>query len=545
MAAVTCSSLVLSGADQQRASTSARSSFAAGASGPLRVAYLQQGRQQRQWQHLRRRAAVAQSAATTAAPPSTPVQPAGPGGRGPTYDASAPLSPSKVLFTDIELPLYDPAEQTVFDVIVVGSGPAGLAVADRVAAGGFQVLIVDPNPRAPWVNNFGVWIDEFELMGLADCLDVTWDKALVHLDATPEGKRYLARPYGRVDRPKLKRRLLERSIAGGVRFYEAKAQRVRHGGGRSTLELDGGVQVSGSLVVDATGHSRKLVEFDKPFNPGYQGAYGIVVEVESHPFEVDTMLFMDWRDDHLDAHPDIKERNAKLPTFLYAMPFSPTKIFLEETSLVARPIIPFPELKLRLEKRMQHLGIKVLSVEEEEFCAIPMGGCLPARPQRVIGVGGTAGMVHPSTGYMVSRVLGAAPLIADAIIDQLSSVSDKATDAHLGRAPRSEAEADAMAAAVWAAMWPVQRLRQREFFEFGMEVLLKLDLAETREFFAAFFSLSAYHWHGFLSSRLSFISLIGFGLSLFAKSSNAARLNLLQKGLPGLIVMLSRLATLK
>lgn len=53
-------------------------------------------------------------------------------------------------------------------------------------------------------------------------------------------------------------------------------------------------------------------------------------------------------------------------------------------------------------------------------------------------------------------------------------MSDKATDAHLGRAPRSEAEADAMAAAVWAAMWPVQRLRQREFFEFGMEVRVGL-----------------------------------------------------------------------
>lgn len=48
---------------------------------------------------------------------------------------------------------------------------------------------MDPNPRAPWVNNYGVWIDEFELMGLADCLDVTWDRAVVHLDATPEGKR--------------------------------------------------------------------------------------------------------------------------------------------------------------------------------------------------------------------------------------------------------------------------------------------------------------------------------------------------------------------
>lgn len=44
---------------------------------------------------------------------------------------------------------------------------------------------------------------------------------------------------------------------------------------------------------------------------GYQGAYGITVEVESHPFDCGTMLFMDWRDDHLDASPDVKARNEK------------------------------------------------------------------------------------------------------------------------------------------------------------------------------------------------------------------------------------------
>lgn len=38
------------------------------------------------------------------------------------------------------------------------------------------------------------------------------------------------------------------------------------------------------------------------------------------------------------------------------------------------------------------------------------------------------------------------------------------------------------------------RLRQREFFTFGMAVLLKLDLKETRQFFSAFFSLSDFHW---------------------------------------------------
>lgn len=67
---------------------------------------------------------------------------------------------------------------------------------------------------------------------------------------------------------------------------------------------------------------------------------------------------------------------------------------------------------------------------------------------------------------------------------------------------------------------------------FGMEVLLKLDLARTREFFSAFFALSDFHWRGFLSSQLDFVQLFVFGLSLFAKSSNQVRLDLIQAGFP-------------
>ena len=87
-----------------------------------------------------------------------------------------------------------------------------------------------------------------------------------------------------------------------------------------------------------------------------------------------------------------------LPTFLYAMPFSPTRVFLEETSLVARPAVGFPELRARLRARLAHMGVFVTAIEEEEYCLIPMGGVLPRLPQRVLGIGGTAGMVHPSTG---------------------------------------------------------------------------------------------------------------------------------------------------
>lgn len=65
--------------------------------------------------------------------------------------------------------------------------------------------------------------------------------------------------------------------------------------------------------------------------------------------------------------------------------------------------------------------LQVKKIVEEEYCLIPMGGTLPKRDQRTIGVGGTAGLVHPSTGYMVARTLGAVPQLADRIVDELAS----------------------------------------------------------------------------------------------------------------------------
>ncbi|BDA46459.1 Lycopene beta cyclase, chloroplastic [Coccomyxa sp. Obi] len=427
------------------------------------------------------------------------------------------------------------------ELVIAGAGPSGLAVAERVSQAGYKVCVIDPSPLAAWPNNYGVWVDEFRAMGLDDCLDHIWDRAEVFLDSSPTGRKELARPYGRVDRAKLKRMLLQRCIAHGVMFQEARVEGVDHADGRSEVVCSDGTRISGCMVLDATGHARKLVEYDKPFNPGYQGAYGILAEVESHPFPTDAMLFMDWRDDHTAETPEMQESNSKLPTFLYAMPFSKTRVFLEETSLVARPAVPFLVLKERLEARMAKYGIKIKSIEEEEYCLIPMGGVLPRLPQRVLGIGGTAGMVHPSTGYMVSRMLGAAPVLADAIVEQLCAASDAAAQSHRPLGAETEADAERLSASIWHSIWPVERIRQRAFFSFGMDVLLSLNLAETRQFFAAFFALSDHHWQGFLSARLSFLELIGFGMSLFAKSSNEARLNLLVKGLPGLVGMLAGL----
>uniref|UniRef100_A0A2N9F6J8 lycopene beta-cyclase n=1 Tax=Fagus sylvatica TaxID=28930 RepID=A0A2N9F6J8_FAGSY len=400
---------------------------------------------------------------------------------------------------DFELPLYDPSKGLVVDLAVVGGGPAGLAVAQQVSEAGLSVCAIDPSPKLIWPNNYGVWVDEFEAMDLLDCLDTTWSGAVVFVDDQSK-KKDLDRPYGRVNRKQLKSKMLQKCITNGVKL---------------------------PWFLMRTGFSRCLVQYDKPYNPGYQVAYGILAEVEEHPFDVDKMVFMDWRDSHLNNNVELKERNSRIPTFLYAMPFSSDRIFLEETSLVARPGLPMEDIQERMVARLRHLGIKVKSIEEDERCVIPMGGPLPVLPQRVVGIGGTAGMVHPSTGYMVARTLAAAPIVANAIVRYLGS------DEGL---PGNDLSAE-----VWKDLWPIQRRRQREFFCFGMDILLKLDLPGTRRFFDAFFDLEPHYWHGFLSSRLFLPELIVFGLSLFSHASNMSRIEIMAKGTVPLANMIKNL----
>ncbi|KAI3471737.1 hypothetical protein Pfo_028387 [Paulownia fortunei] len=401
---------------------------------------------------------------------------------------------------EFELPMYDPSKGLVVDLAVVGGGPAGLAVAQQVSEAGLSVCSIDPSPKLIWPNNYGVWVDEFEAMDLLDCLDTTWSGAVVYID-------------DKVNRKQLKSKMMQKCISNGVKFHQAKVVKVIHEESKSLLICNDGVTIQAAVVLDATGFSRCLVQYDKPYNPGYQVAYGILAEVEEHPFDTNKMVFMDWRDSHLNNNKELKERNRRIPTFLYAMPFSSQRIFLEETSLVARPGVPMKDIQERMVARLSHLGIKVKSIEEDEHC-------------RVVGIGGTAGMVHPSTGYMVARTLAAAPIVANAIVQYLGS--DRGI---LG---------NDLSAEVWKDLWPIERRRQREFFCFGMDILLKLDLHSTRRFFDAFFDLEPRYWHGFLSSGCFFLSSYFLG-SPFFHASSTSRLEIMAKGTLPLVNMINNL----
>ncbi len=59
-------------------------------------------------------------------------------------------------------------------------------------------------------------------------------------------------------------------VSAGVTFQLSKVEKVHHQDGSSHVECSDGTQIQGRMVLDATGHARKLVEYDKPFDPGYQ-----------------------------------------------------------------------------------------------------------------------------------------------------------------------------------------------------------------------------------------------------------------------------------
>lgn len=162
-----------------------------------------------------------------------------------------------------------------------------------------------------------------------------------------------------------------------------------------------------------------------------------------------------------------------IPAFYYAMTESDESCFAEYTVLAGRPMIAVDVLEGRVR---QDLGSEFPEHGEQERCIIPMGYPVPALEQRVVGFGGAASMVHPATGYMMTRVLRVMPELASAYVALR----------HL--------DVDRRARGLWDVVWPNQRVRTHELFQFGLEALLTMNVEETHAFFAAFFSLPDELW---------------------------------------------------
>jgi ribulose 1,5-bisphosphate synthetase/thiazole synthase len=79
-----------------------------------------------------------------------------------------------------------------------------------------------------------------------------------------------------VDRLRLKEKLIRQCLDAGVVFHFGRAKACKHSDEGSSLECLSGLNIAATVVVDATGHARKLTVMDGKHDPGYQAAYGIM-----------------------------------------------------------------------------------------------------------------------------------------------------------------------------------------------------------------------------------------------------------------------------
>lgn len=399
----------------------------------------------------------------------------------------------------------------VRDIGVLGSGPAALAVASACVRRGASVTVVAPEPSSTWIPNYCLWADEVPLE-IQDLTEQFWPQVSV---ATVRGGQTLDRPYVKLDTEALQAQFWATLQAGSVRVVPRRAIRLEHQPSSTTIHTDDGGTHRVQVVIDASGAGTKFVRRVHSRPPAFQTAYGLLLDAPGHSFDPGRMVLMDFR--------PASNATEGPPSFLYALPLSDGRLFLEETSLARRPAMSMDLLRERLEARLMSLGLAGRTRLGQERCSIAMGLGLPAPVQSLVPFGAAAGMVHPASGYLISHVLRKAVPVAESILDGLDS-----------------AGADAALAAGNATAWPRAHRRVWEIYGFGLEALVGMNASETNRFFDAFFRLSPNDWAGFLGGTLAPSTLGAVMTNLFRGLPPSVRWHLVRTGLLAGVAPLAR-----
>lgn len=376
------------------------------------------------------------------------------------------------------------------DVLVVGAGPAGLALASACAHRGLDTAVLDPAPDRSWTATYGMWWRE-----LPGDLPETVVAARAAGRAVAIGEHRLGWDYAVLDVPALQAHL--RAELAGVRFHRGRAVGSPEPG---VVALADGTQLRASVVVDAAGRWRPLDRTPSPRLPAEQTAFGVILDEETAapltaPGEA---LFMDWRADH---------GEDGWPTFLYVVPLGGGDVLAEETSLARRPGLPLATLRRRLHARLATYGIRPAEQARTERVSFRVDHPRH-RGRGVLAFGASAPLVHPATGFSLATSLHLAPRVADAIAANLPQRPGRAL------------------AAAQRAVWPPAALAVHQFRRIGLEALLRMPPSDVPGFFERFFALPEPHRWTYLTARDDLRGTMSAMNSLFRQSDTTLRFRL-------------------
>jgi len=361
------------------------------------------------------------------------------------------------------------------DLVVVGDGPAGSALAQAATALHVETVLVGPDD--PWTATYATWIDDLAEVSRAEEFVA---RVVPEIDAHADRSVTLHRPYGMLDNVRLREILRETVDHVDDHVTDVRPNDVA---GRHVVHLASGGRLDARVVIDTSGwpatFARRLTNGPAP---AWQTALGVVL-AEPPAGDLGRPTWMDFRPVGRSAETPSTVGPAGVSTFCYSLPVQDGWL-VEETVLAARPAVEpialLPRLAARLGRHPDELLADAVRVE---YVRIPMGGRRPHPDQPVIAFGAAAGYVHPATGFSIATSLRAAPRVAAAIAHAVDLAAD-------GHPIPSESIAE--------AVWPVSLRRTRVLHDYGLEMMLKLDDDDVREFFGSFFALDAAEWPAYL-----------------------------------------------
>ena len=284
------------------------------------------------------------------------------------------------------------------EVVVVGAGAAGLALACLVGEqGGVDVVLVDapPGPARSPERTWCSW--QAGPTGWEDAVSARWSRVSVHAP-TGEGRTYDLAPldYTMVRSRDYERVAQERLARTSVQQVQALVRGITPDG---VVE---GADVAGRWVFDTRP--------TPPARPGrtalLQHFRGWFVRTAQDRFDPGVAGLMDFR----------PEQPRGGVAFAYVLPTSTREALVEHT-VFSRDTWPLEAYESALNEHCALLGLGSFEVVGVEQGAIPMtDGPFPRRVgERVFRLGAAGGATRPSTGYTFSAAQRQARAVAAAL----------------------------------------------------------------------------------------------------------------------------------
>ena len=301
--------------------------------------------------------------------------------------------------------------QGVRPIVILGAGLAGLSLADALLDEDLARPIVLIDRRRAWDRDrtWCTWeTEELRFSALASHRWWEWRTCRNGHEAVHSTARF---PYLHIGSRAFYAAVLDR-LDGDPRVEVRTGERVlavRDGadGPEVVTERE---SFTAEYAVDALGPRSPLLPADPaPEASLAQRFLGWEVEIDTPSFDPGAATLMDFR-----------PAESGALTFLYVLPFTPTRALVEHTTIGPGDATGPSSRRRRtlLESELgERLGIREWQVLHEERGEIPMTtrAHVPRRGDRVLSAGAAAGAIRPSSGYAFSRTQRHVARLAHAI----------------------------------------------------------------------------------------------------------------------------------